>query len=324
MKEMVILTGFAGFIGSQIVRDLLKRGYFVVGIDNLGMGAEKSNFIELENHPDFKILYEDIADPELYKRILGIPSVTGEEMKYIISCAAESHVDRCYSEIDNFIRSNINGPINLAKMGLKFPHLKKFVQVSTDEVWGEAPQPFTETAPLMTGNAYASSKAAAELFLHNYFKAYKLPLVITNGANTYGPRQAPEKVIPKTIFNICNKIKVPLFKTPAKRMWLHVEDHSDGIIKAMEKGVSGEKYCLAPNIENELETHVLVRKLCEILKVSFDSAVEMVPDRPNYDLRYYMRNDYAKLKLGWNPSKNIETEISGIVQWYVDKYGRKK
>ena len=191
---------------------------------------------------------------------------------------------------------------------------------NTDEVWAESQQPFTEETPIKTGNAYASSKASAELFLHNFCKAFGLPLVITCGANTYGQNQAIEKMIPKSIYNIVNGVKIPLYKTRARRMWLSVSDHSSGVILAMEKGVIGEKYCLAPEIENELFTDDLIRKICSVCNVSFDNVVEFVPDRPNYDLRYWMLNTKAKEDLGWYPLKAIDIELPSIVQSYYQKF----
>lgn len=331
MKQTVLLTGFAGFIGSQILKDLLYRGYKVIGVDNFSAGSDISN-VELPNILNTP-LFSDNSDYDFTYIKKNIEKLSKEDVEvllgdlhcstldYVISCAAASHVDRCYKEIDTFISSNINGPINLAKIALEMK-VKKFLHVSSDEVWGEAPQPYTEETSIKTGNAYASSKASAELFLHNYCKAFGLPLIITCGANTFGKNQANEKIIPKTIYNIVSGIKIPLYKTKALRMWMHVQDHSSGVILAMENGVIGEKYCLAPELENELYTDELVRKICGLCNVSFDDVVEYVEDRPNYDLRYLMLNDKAKRELGWVPSKNIEQELPQVVDWYLKKYSK--
>ena len=319
--EFVILTGFAGFIGSQLLRDLLSKEYFVIGIDNMSEGSNKNNFSDLNVYNFFPI-FADISDPNLKKYIESFVNI-GSSDCYIINCAAQSHVDRSFEQYDKFIKSNISGPINLAKMGLELK-VKKFIQVSTDEVFADSKQPFTEESLITPQNAYSSSKAAAEMFLKNYERAFGLPLIITNGANTYGERQLEEKIIPLSIYKVINDLKIPLYRTPAKRMWLHVKDHSSGIISAMENGKVGERYCLAPNVENEFVTGDLVKMICDLLGKKFEDVVDYVPDRPNYDLRYYMKNDKAKKELNWHPRKNIIEELKDIVSWYVDKFELEK
>ena len=320
MCDIVILTGFAGFIGNKILWDLIQRGYYVLGIDNLSIGSDVSNFNNI-SYENFYPIFADISDPNLSKYLSALYSFKGKEVG-IINCAAQSHVDRSWNQVDDFIKSNINGPINLAKIAIDLK-VKKFVHVSTDEVHGRSLQPFTEETPLNTGNAYASSKAAAELFLKNYYEGFGLPLVITRGANTYGPRQK-EKIIPLTIEKLIKGEKVPLYKTRARRLYLHVSDHSNGIISALEKGKIGETYCLAPEIENELYTSDLVKMICDIMKKDFNECVELVQDRPSYDLRYWMKNDKAKKELNWFPQKDIRKELESVVNWYVTKFGLPK
>jgi dTDP-glucose 4,6-dehydratase len=316
MKK-VILTGFAGFIGSQILRDLLNRGYYVIGIDNMSEGSSYDNYSELLSNINFKPLELDLADKFFYDKLTSLLGNT--VVDYVINCAADSHVDRSWDQINKFIDSNIKGPLNLAQWSLS-NNIKKFVQVSTDEVWGGADQPYTEKSIFAPENIYSTSKASAEMFLQNFKKAYNLPLVITNGANTYGPRQMNEKLIPKTVFNIVNGRKVPVYKTPAQRMWLHVEDHSEGIINAMENGIVGEKYCLSPELDQELYTLDLVCRICNILGVPSKDVVEMVPDRLNYDLRYFMDNTKAKSEIGFNPKKELVQELPKVVDWFKNKF----
>lgn len=309
-KEVVLLTGFAGFIGSQILRDLLSKGYFVIGLDNLSEGSNPENFKDFIGNPDFFPIFEDMCKVE---------SRTFKKIDYIINCGAQSHVDRSFDQYEKFISSNVLGPINLAKIAIE-KKVRKFVQVSTDEVFADSEQPFKEDSRHSPQNAYASSKAAAELFLDNFRRAFGLPLIITNGANTYGFRQLEEKIIPLTVKKLVSGEKVPLYETPAQRMWLHVEDHSAGIIAAMEKGIIGERYCLAPSEENELYTDALVKKICGILNKDFASCVEKVKDRPNYDLRYYMLNNKACAQLGWNPLRKIDDELEKVVNHYREKF----
>jgi len=315
MKETVLLTGYAGFIGSQILRNLIKEGYNVIGIDNFSEGSNEDNFNDVK---DFFDLEFDISDPKL-SDFLKDNNFTN--IDYIINCAAQSHVDRSFDQVSKFIDSNIKGPLNLAKIALDPSWgVKRFVQVSTDEVFADSPQPFQEESKHTPQNAYATSKSSAEMFLRNYQRAFGLPLIITNGANTYGERQLEEKIIPLTIKRIMSGEKVPLYKTPAQRMWLHVEDHASGIINAMQFGTVGENYCLAPEPENELYTEDLVRKICELLDKDFDTVVEFVEDRPNYDLRYYMLNEKATHEIGWVPSKHIANELSKVVEYYQNKF----
>jgi dTDP-glucose 4,6-dehydratase len=321
--KTVLLTGFAGFIGSQILRDLIDKGYFVVGVDNMSEGSDADNYIEFKDHAQFQPIILDLNDERLdniLKHILTSCTPKKEnKVDFIINCAADSHVDRSWDQIGKFIDSNIKGPVNLARWALK-TGVEKFVQVSTDEVWGGGEQPFVEGGKFVPENIYSSSKASAEFFLDNFRKAYNLPLVVTNGANTYGKRQMNEKIIPKSVSRLVSGDKIPLFETPAQRMWLHVEDHSSGILAAMEHGVAGEKYCLAPDLENELFTHELVGKICDILGKDYQDSVEIVPDRLNYDLRYYMLNDKSKKDLSWKPRKKINEELPAIVMWFKNKF----
>ena len=313
----VLLTGFAGFIGSQILRDLLAKGYTVVGIDNMSEGSSTSNYSEFTDYGSFYPLFCNME----YENTLGQIEDLGIPIDYIINCGAQSHVDRSFGQVNTFIDSNIKGPLNLAQFALKHK-VKKFVQVSTDEVYADSEQPFHEGSLLSPQNAYATSKASAEMFLQNYHRAFGLPLVITNGANTYGFRQLEEKIIPLTIKRIVNGQKVPLYKTRAQRLWMHVSDHSSGIISAMENGEIGQKYCLAPNFTDELYTDDLVRKICDLLGKKFEDCVEYVPDRVNYDLRYSMCNEKAFRDLAWSAKKHIEDELKVVVAYYFGKFSK--
>jgi len=307
-KEYVLLTGYAGFLGSRLLKDLLEKGYKVIGIDNLSEGSDIRNYQEFIGQ--FECIIADIADPAL-KQLLD-----NYIIDYVISCGAASHVDRSWDQANKFIRSNIEGPVNLAKIFLK-RNIKKFVHVSTDEVFSGAPQPFTEKSTILPENIYSSTKASADFLLLNYYQGFNFPVVITHGGNTYGQNQYHEKIIPLSIKRILNKEKIPLFRTPARRMWLNVECHSSAIIKAMEKGKIGERYCLAPESINELYTEDLVRMIVKIMGKKFDEVVEYVSDRITYDLRYWMLNDKAKKDLNWHPKKNINEELEKLIEWYI-------
>jgi len=310
----VLLTGFAGFIGSQLLRDLLGKGYTVIGVENMSEGSDKNNFsdqeYDVEYGENFYPILADISDPKLFDYLEAL----SVKIDYIISNAAQSHVDRSWGQYETFIKTNITGQVNLAEIALKHK-VKKFVYVNTDEVFAGSPQPFNEDTVFSPKNIYSSTKASADMLLLNYLEAFKLPLVITHGANSYGPRQK-EKIIPLSIEKITKGERIPLYKTPAQRMYLHVSDHSEGIILAMEKGVVGERYCLAPSMENELYTHELIELICKKMGKKYSDFVDEVEDRLNYDLRYWMENKKAVKELGWNPSKNIEEEIESTIKWY--------
>jgi dTDP-glucose 4,6-dehydratase len=320
-KETVILTGFAGFIGSQLLRDLLDD-FFVIGIDNMSEGSNPDNYESLKSRDNFVPLIMDITDsvrlPNMLREVI-FNKTPQNHVDYVINCAADSHVDRSWDQVNKFIDSNVKGSLNMAEWALD-NNVTRFVQVSTDEVFSHSPQPFNEGSRLTPQNIYSSSKASAEMFLMNYQKAYDLPLIITNGANTYGFRQMEEKLIPKTIYKLMRGEKMTLYKTPAQRMWLHVEDHSAGIIAALYNGKVGHRYCLAPDMDQELFTEDLVRMICKEMGKDFDSSVDKVEDRVNYDLRYLMENEIAKKELRWSPSKRIEDELPEIVKWYVEKF----
>lgn len=309
----VLLTGFAGFIGSQILRDLLDQGFSVVGIDSMVKGSDEENYRSLAEHDHFTYHIMDINDPKLDEVL------ESKRVDYVINCAAESHVDRSWKEYSKFVDSNIKGPMRLANWALNHD-VEKFVHVSTDEVFADSAQPFHEGSEFSPQNIYSSTKAAAEFVLRNYQKGMGLPLVITNGANTYGPRQYREKVIPKTVYRLRKLEKVPLYKTPAKRMWLHVKDHSSGIIAALRHGAVGSSYCLAPDFKDELLTSDLIKMICSDMNVDFKQHVDLVEDRLNYDLRYLMKNDKAKAELNWVPRRHIKEELANVIDWYKDKY----
>jgi dTDP-glucose 4,6-dehydratase len=264
-------------------------------------------------HPNFVYGKGDISSDAM----MGF--LPWDDFDYVINCAAESHVDRSWGDISGFVQSNIQGPINLALRCKGSPKLKKFVQVSTDEVFHYRDNwPSDETSKISPRNIYSSSKASAEHFLLNFWEAYGLPLVITNGANTYGPRQYKEKLIPKTIYKLSKGEQMTVYKTPARRMWLHVEDHSRGIIAAMERGAPGQRYCLAPDISDEHYTSDVVKMIAKHLYI--EDPIEYVEDRENYDLRYYMSSIATPYHLGWKAERCFKEELSGVVKWYLDEF----
>jgi dTDP-glucose 4,6-dehydratase len=195
------------------------------------------------------------------------------------------------------------------------------VQVSTDEVHGHLAvnaDPCTEASALAPRNAYAVTKAAAEMLLRVYAESrrYQLKLVITRGANTIGPRQFPEKAVPKAVDCFRRGAKFPLFRTPARRMWLYVDDHVAGVEAALLHGQSGEIYNLAPPLRSERATEEVIRRVCSLMDAD-PRLIELVPDRDNYDLRYFMSAAKAREALGWEAQYDFDRALKTTVEWYL-------
>jgi dTDP-glucose 4,6-dehydratase len=225
-------------------------------------------------------------------------------------------VDRSIEDDLSFWTSNVLGARNLAleahRRGIRM------VQVSTDEIYGDAleeEKPWVETSPIHAKNPYSVTKAAAEMMLASYASTLGLDVVITRGANTIGPRQFPEKAVPKAVTCFTEGRAFPLFRTPARRMWLHVNDHVSGIHAALLSGRTGEAYNIAPSEANEAYTHDVIERVQELVG---KGEIEPVEDRKAYDLRYWMVSDKAHRELGWKPEYDLERTIGDTVAWYLE------
>lgn len=235
----------------------------------------------------------------------------------VINFAAETHVDRSLVDDSPFWQSNLTGARVLAEEVLQ--REIRLVQVSTDEVYGDGarcPDPWTENAPLNPGNPYAVTKAAADMILSVYSRRSDHPLdvVITRGTNTIGPRQFPEKAVPKAIWCFLNGHPFPLFQSPARRMWISVYDHARGVEAALRRGKRGQIYHLAPDIRNEVYTHQIIESVREMLGMG---EITQVPDRQGYDLRYRLDSTKTRRELGWKPRWELEDTLRETVDWYL-------
>jgi dTDP-glucose 4,6-dehydratase len=306
--KRLLVSGSLGFIGSAFCH-MYQEKYEIVGVDFAGWGA-----LERNRAPGVADVRADIADA---KRIRAIV----DEIKpdAIINIAAESHVDRANDDDSSFWRSNVLGARNLAleasRLGIRI------VQVSTDEVYGtSAPNaaPWIESSPAAPRNTYAVTKRAIEEFIRVCVesKKYRLDAVITRGANTIGPRQFPEKAIPKAVAAFMRVEPFPLFRTPARRMWMHVDDHVTGIDAALLHGQPGEIYNLAPSPMSERMTSEVIERVCSLVGASPD-LIRPVEDRDNYDLRYFMSADKAKGCLGWQAQYDFDRALEATVKWYM-------
>lgn len=284
-----------------------KDCYEIFGVDYAGWGS-----LDLNLTAGIRDFRADIADAVRMRSIL-------DEVRpdAIVNFAAESHVDRANDDDSQFWTSNVLGVRNLALQAARLGI--RLVQVSTDEVYGDGAsltQPWTEVSPLAPRNSYAATKAAAEMLLGVYARSrkYELDVVITRGVNTIGPRQFPEKAVPKAISAFLRDRPFELFQTPAKRMWMYVGDHVAGVEAAMARCEPGEIVNLAPGTEAEALTEDVITTICKLVG---RGQIEKVHDRDNYDLRYWVDASKAKALLGWEAKLDLATTLETTVAWYL-------
>jgi dTDP-glucose 4,6-dehydratase len=303
----LLVTGHLGFIGSTFC-ELYSEQYAITGIDYAGCGSMVENLAG-----GVRDIRADIADATRVQEI-----VADVKPDAIINFAAESHVDRANADDSCFWTSNVIGARNLAlaacERGIRMVH------ISTDEVYGDADAdaaPWTESSAIAPKNPYAVTKAAAEMLLRVYSESakHRLDLVITRGANTIGQRQFPEKAVPKAVACFTGGRPFPLYRTPARRMWMHVTDHAAGVHAALQRGQAGEVYNLGPAFASEAVTETVIRRVCELVG---RGDIEMVDDRDHYDLRYWMDAGKAKAELGWEAALDLDQTIATTVGWYLE------
>ena len=302
----ILVTGGAGFIGSEFVRQGVKRGYRLFVIDALSYAGDLTRIKEVSKDIHFE--KTDICAKEkleiIFKR---------EKFDSIVHFAAETHVDRSLKDNTPFIRTNILGTQHLIDLSLKYG-VKTFAHISTDEVYGQSLKGFfKETDPLKPRNPYAVTKASGELLVQAAIHSFNFPAIIIRPANNYGPWQFPEKLIPVVISKSLNDQRVPVYgKGHQIREWLHVADCANGVFQILEKGKVGEIYNIGSCFERcNIDT---VKTILKLLGKSVD-LIQFVPDRPGHDFRYSV--DCEKLcKLGWHPEVSFDEGIAGTIAWY--------
>ena len=306
------MTGGAGFIGSNFVEMALTDQFpeisSVIVLDKLTYAGKLSNLSSVANNPNFEFVQGDICDVELVNSLVA-------SVNTIINFAAESHVDRSIESSSEFIRTNVLGTQVLLDTA-KNHKVAKFVQVSTDEVYGSILEgSWDENAPLLPNSPYSASKAAADFLVRAYFVTHGLNVNITRCSNNFGPRQDPEKLIPNFILKLSQGLKVPVYGDGLNvRDWLFVEDHCKGIYLTLTKGVSGEIYNIGGG--TELTNLKLTQKLLNLLNRD-DSFISYVPDRLGHDRRYSVNSDKIQ-ELGYTPSENFEENLLLTLAWYED------
>ena len=310
----ILVTGGAGFIGSCFIRTLFKErpSTEVLNIDKLTYAGNLENLKEMEHLPNYHFFQEDIVAFEKVKAIVQKFNVDA-----LINFAAESHVDRSIQNSQAFIHTNIQGTHALLEIA-RSSKIKRFVQVSTDEVYGSLGEMghFTEETPLAPNSPYAASKASADLLARVYFKTYGLPLLISRCSNTYGPYQYPEKLIPLFIIRALQNRELPLYGDGLYvRDWIHVEDHCLALLAILEKGKEGEVYNVGARCERRNVD--IAHKILTVLNKP-KTLLKPVQDRLGHDRRYAIDPSKLERELGWKPKFHLDDDLPGLIEWYKE------
>ena len=309
----LLVTGGAGFIGSSFVRMAIARQYRVTVVDLLTYAGNLANLESVKSSPNFRFVKADICDGPRIEALL-------RETKFeaIIHFAAESHVDRSILDASPFVNTNVLGTQTLLDAVRRSGVTLRFVQISTDEVYGSADdkKPFTEFHPLKPSSPYAASKTSADLFVLAFQHTFKMDALITRCSNNYGPYQFPEKLIPLFTTNLMEGRKVPVYGDGMQvRDWIHCDDHSRGVLAALEKGKSGEVYNLGGG---NGKANIEITKLLLKLTGRGEEFIQYVQDRPGHDRVYLIDHAKATRELGWNPQIQFADGLAETVRWYKE------
>ena len=307
-----------GFIASNLIEKLLKQNYKVINVDKISYSSNFYNIKEISKNKDYKFFKCDILNKEkIYKLLIK------EKPIALFNLAAESHVDRSIDDPYPFIKNNILGVFNLLESVKKYHKIhKKFklIHISTDEVYGDIEKGRTsENHKYEPSSPYAASKASSDHLVYSYYKTYNLPVIITNCSNNFGPRQHPEKLIPKLIYNIINNLDLPIYGNGKNsREWIYVNDHCEALIRIFKKGTIGEFYNIGS--KKNLNNLQISKKLLSIIKnksIKSTSKITFIKDRPGHDTRYALNSDKILKKLKWKNKTNITRGLEQTVNWYI-------
>ena len=315
MKKLIV-TGGLGFIGSNLIELLLKKNFYVINLDKVTYSSNFYNIKEFKKSKRYKFLKYDIKDKKL-KNIIFKYKPDG-----IFNLAAETHVDRSIDKPESFIQSNIVGVFNLLECFKEYSkkYKSRLIHVSTDEVYGDILKGrSSENYPYQPSSPYAASKAASDHLVSSYIRTYKIPAMVTNCSNNYGPKQHPEKLIPKLIYNILNNKSLPIYGNGKNsREWIYVKDHCEALLKVFTKGKVGEFYNIGSNknLDNLEISKKLINISNDIIKLGKNVKISFVKDRPGHDIRYALNSNKIKNKLGWYPKVDLNQGMKLTFNWY--------
>ena len=321
--QKFLVTGGLGFIGSNLIDLLLKKKFYVINIDKITYSSNFYNTKKFTKNKNYKFIRCDLNNR---KKILQI--LKKFKPKGIFNLAAETHVDRSIDGPKAFVKSNILGVFNLLeafKIYSKNNHNVRLIHVSTDEVYGDVLKGRSkEDDQYKPSSPYAASKASSDHLVQSYIKTYKTPVIITNCSNNYGPKQHPEKLIPKLIYNILNNKTLPIYgKGKNSREWIYVSDHCDALLRIFKKGKIGNFYNIGSNLN--LNNLMIVKKLLSIgtkkVKLGKNVKIKFVKDRPGHDLRYAINSNKLRKKLKWKPKTKINNGLEKTFDWYINNLG---
>ncbi len=319
--KRILVTGGAGFIGSNFIRHILKERleWDVTNLDKLSYAGSIENCRDFDNSSHYQFVRGDIADAQFIDGLLS-----RYQFDVLVNFAAESHVDRSIMDSSPFIETNVNG-VRVLLDAVRSHGILRFIQISTDEVYGSiGAGKFTEETPLQPSSPYAASKTAGDVFCRAYHKTYGAPVIITRSSNNYGPYQFPEKLIPLIIDNAVQGKSIPIYGNGENiRDWLYVEDNCRAIALIVEKGRLGEVYNIGG--DGERSNIEIVKMICEFLalrlqkpKSEFEKLITFVKDRPGHDFRYSIDHRKTEKEFGWSPRLSLKKGLEMTVGWYLD------
>ena len=318
--QKILVTGGLGFIGSNLIKILLKKKYTVINIDKVSYSSNFYNTKNFSKNKRYKFIKCNLEDKKKLNKIILKFKPNG-----IFNLAAETHVDRSIDDPSPFVKSNIIGLFNLLEVFRKYQKINKntkLIHISTDEVYGDVLKGRSkETDPYQPSSPYAASKASSDHLVSSYIRTYKLPAIVTNCSNNYGPRQHPEKLIPKMIFNILNNKPLPIYgRGLNSREWIYVDDHCNALELIFRKGKIGNFYNIGSNVN--VNNITLIKKLLKLAKVKYKIGsqvkIKYVTDRPGHDLRYAINSDKLKDNLNWKTKIDLRKGLEKTFNWYYE------
>ena len=318
--QKILVTGGLGFIGSNLIKILLKKKYTVINIDKVSYSSNFYNTKNFSKNKRYKFIKCNLEDKKKLNKI-----ILKFKPKGIFNLAAETHVDRSIDDPSPFVKSNIIGLFNLLEVFRKYQKINKntkLIHISTDEVYGDVLKGRSkETDPYQPSSPYAASKASSDHLVSSYIRTYKLPAIVTNCSNNYGPRQHPEKLIPKMIFNILNNKPLPIYgRGLNSREWIYVDDHCNALELIFRRGKVGNFYNIGSNVN--VNNITLIKKLLKLAKVKYKIGsqvkIKYVTDRPGHDLRYAINSDKLKDNLNWKTKIDLRKGLEKTFNWYYE------